>query len=226
MASDYQYTDDTMPLAAEVEREFQDKAIDEAGAIECLTDWRIDPGPVLAAVGRVARIQCSFPWDGETERHRFIIYDSQHVGPKGNWYVAIPVLQGGVFTDLLLLDQEDLSVTRVCGIAEWLGRDEFGATQEVRLHRDPADWLEAGCTGVCHIEPISRAGLKDLQQMDRIICSDVHTALEAWDWGFGGNDAELGRFVIDAEPEMIRTYFERQAKWTALTVIRQDADHA
>jgi hypothetical protein len=46
------------------------------------------------------------------------------------------------------------------------------------------DWLEAGCTGVCHIEPISRKALKDLRNVETIECNDIHTALEAWSWGY------------------------------------------
>jgi hypothetical protein len=79
------------------------------------------------------------------------------------------------------------------------------------------DWLEAGCTGVCHVEPISRKALKDLHAAKTIECNCVHTALEAWDWGFDADRAnlnapqDLARFVIDDSPASIRRYFEDEA---------------
>jgi hypothetical protein len=83
----------------------------------------------------------------------------------------------------------------------------------VRLHSHPTDWLEAGGRGVCHIEPISRNALKELSQVTTIECNDIYTALEAWDWGFGGADDELSRFSIDDSPGAIRQYFEDQVLW-------------
>ena len=81
------------------------------------------------------------------------------------------------------------------------------------------DWLAAGCTGVYHIESISRTGLKDLQAVETIECNDVHTALEAWDWGFDADrtclDSQqaMARFIIDDTTASIRSYFEDDAKW-------------
>ena len=75
------------------------------------------------------------------------------------------------------------------------------------------DWSEAGCTGVCHIEPISRKALKDLHRAETIECANIHTALDAWDWAFGGEDDELARFSIDDSPFSIRSYFEDEVKW-------------
>jgi hypothetical protein len=78
------------------------------------------------------------------------------------------------------------------------------------------DWLEAGCSaGVCHIEPISRKALAELRNVDTIESNDIHTALEAWSWGFGGEDDALARFEIDDTPAAIRSYFEEQAQWYA-----------
>jgi hypothetical protein len=31
------------------------------------------------------------------------------------------------------------------------------------------DWIEAGCTGVCHIEPISRKALKELRSVPNVV---------------------------------------------------------
>jgi hypothetical protein len=90
----------------------------------------------------------------------------------------------------------------------------------VRLHAHPMDWLEDGCTGVCHIESISRKALKDLRSVTTIECNDVHTALEAWSWGFGADEDELARFAIDDTPGSIRAYFEDEAKWRTAYLAR------
>ena len=84
----------------------------------------------------------------------------------------------------------------------------------VRLHAHPMDWLEAGCTGVCHIEPISRKALE--RPSHGQTGSNATTSiprLEAWDRGFGGEDDELKAFEIDDSPYTIRSYFEEQIKW-------------
>jgi hypothetical protein len=41
----------------------------------------------------------------------------------------------------------------------------------------------------------------------------IHTALEAWSWGFGAEDDELARFEIDDSPLAIRSYFEDEVVW-------------
>ncbi len=82
----------------------------------------------------------------------------------------------------------------------------------VRLHAHSMDWLEAGCEGVCHIEPIGRKALADLRNATTIECSDIYTALKAWDWGFGGDEDELFRFIIDDLPFNIRCYFQDEAR--------------
>jgi hypothetical protein len=217
------FVDDTLPLPADVARELFSKATDQVSAAEWLAELGIDPAPVLAAAGHVALVQCSFPWDAATERHGFVILDSED--PDSNWYLAVPVMLDGTFVDLLLIDTDDLAATRACGTARWLGLAEFGSTKTVRLHRDPIEWLAAGCIGICHIEPICRSAMKALRQFDRIVCNDVHTALDSWDWGFGGDDEELSRFAIDADEESLRLYFERQAKWMALAKLRHGAHH-
>jgi hypothetical protein len=122
---------------------------------------------------------------------------------------------------LLLVDMDVLAFTLVCGRAKWLGREELGREKAVRLHRTPVDWLESGCRGVVHVEPISRRALRDLRLADEIRCSNIHTALEAWSWGFGDDDDELGRFVIDDSPENIRSYFAQIAKFQALAKLQQ-----
>jgi hypothetical protein len=46
MVSDYEvYVDDTMPLPADVEREFLDKGTDQVSALAWLDELEIDPGP-------------------------------------------------------------------------------------------------------------------------------------------------------------------------------------
>jgi hypothetical protein len=93
-----------------------------------------------------------------------------------------------------------MSCARATCRASWLGNFE----PVVRLHAHPMDWLEAGCIGVCHIEPISRKALKELCRAEKIECNEIHTALEAWDWGFGSDPQELARFSIDDTPFSIR----------------------
>src|SRR5205823_5497472 len=123
----------------------------------------------------------------------------------------------GQFIDLLLIDTYWHSHRAICGRANWLGRDNFGDATTLRLHRDPLDWLAAGCEGVCHVEPISRKAFPELAAATKILCNDLPTALEAWDWGFGSEREELSRFEIDDEPESIRAYFERQALNSAIS---------
>jgi hypothetical protein len=46
-----------------------------------------------------------------------------------------------------------------------------------------------------------------------IECNDIYTALQAWDWGFGGDDDELARFSIDDSAASIGAYYEDEFKW-------------
>jgi hypothetical protein len=201
--------DDTLPLPTEVEREFRDNAGDNLTAISWLAEHGIDAAPILKHVGRIALVQCGTDWNPDTGRHRLYIYGPEHVGPKYPPELAIPIFEDGVFIDLLFISDE-MSFARATCRAPWLGHVTGPV---VRLHAHPMDYLAAGCTGVCHIEPISRKALKDLRTVETIECNDIHTALEAWSWGFGADDDELARFSIDDSPYSIRCYFEDEVKW-------------
>ena len=192
---DFDY-DDTLPSPTEVFQEFSDKVGDCVSAAE----WLDNPPPGAAL------IQYATIWNPETGRYRFVIYDGDYVGPKHPPELAVPIIQDGAFVDLLCIS-EAMSFVRITGRAKWLGQIE----PVTRLHPHPMDWLEAGCEGVCHIEPCSRKALKDLRGATTIECNCIWTALEAWDWGFGGEDDELGRFEIDDTPFNIRSYFEDEA---------------
>lgn len=201
--------DDTLPLPDEVEQEFRENAGDNLTAITWLSDHGVESAPQ-----DVALIQYGMVWTPETGRYRFLIYAPDHVGPKYPPELAIPIIEDGTFVDLLVVSDE-MSFARVTCRTRWLGQ----LTSTVRLHAHPMDWIEAGCTGVCHIEPISRNALKDLRKATRIECNDIHTALEAWDWGFDAdrtNDdapSDMARFVIDDSPFNIRAYFEDEVRW-------------
>lgn len=210
----YCYYDDTLPLPDEVEQEFRDKAGDNLNALAWLSDHGIE-----SAIQHVALFQYGMVWTPETGRYRFLIYQPDHVGPKHPPELAIPIIEDGIFVDLLFVS-DGMSFARATCRAPWLGR-EYLALPVVRLHAHPMDWLEAGCTGVCHIESISRKALKDLHSAGTIECNDIHTALEAWDWGFGGEDDELKRFEIDDSPGSIRSYFEDEARWRTRYLSRE-----
>jgi hypothetical protein len=167
-----------------------------------------------APIGKI--IQYGIVWNPDTGRYQFLIYGPDHVGPKRAPVLAVPIYEDGKFIDLLLIG-DDLSFETACCNATWLGRENLSGPV-VRLHPNPTQWLESGCTGVCHIEPIGRKALKDLQAATTIQCNDIHTALEAWDWGFGGEDDELARFSIDDTPGNVRSYFEDEVKWHAMRV--------
>ena len=122
--------------------------------------------------------------------------------------LAVPIYEGGKFVDPLLNSRR--RVVRSCYVPCAMAWYDQSTT---RLHTHPLDWVEAGCKGVCHLEPISRKALKDLRAATTTECNDIHTALQAWDWGFGGEDEELARFVIDDTAESIRSYFEDEVKW-------------
>jgi hypothetical protein len=207
--------DDTLPLPDEVEREFLDKAGDGLTAVAWLADYGIDTAPQ-----NVALIQYGVIWNPETGRYRFFIYAPDHIGPKHPHELAIPIIENGVFVDLLFISDE-MSYTRATCRAPWLGRENL-TLPVIRLHAHPMDWL-VDCTGVCHIEPVSRKALKDLRSVATIECNDIHTALEAWGWAFGGDDNELSRFLIDDTPFAIRRYFEDEVKWRTAYLARSQS---
>jgi hypothetical protein len=163
--------DDTLPLPNEVEREFRENAGDDLTAIAWLADHDIDAAPEHAAL-----IQYGMIWNPETGRYRFIIYGPEHIGPKHPLEFAMPIYEDGIFVDLLFISGDGTSFARATCRAKWLGSVVGPA---VRLHAHPMDWIAAGCTGVCHIEPISRKALKDLRGVETIQCNDIHTALQA-----------------------------------------------
>jgi len=204
--------DDTLPLPTEVENEFSDKAGDNLNALTWLSDHGVE-----STRKDVALIQYGMIWSPETGRYQFLIYQPGHVGPKHPAELAIPIIEDGTFIDLLFISEE-MTFARATCRAPWLGR-EYLALPVVRLHAHPMDWLKAGCTGVCHIEPISRRAFKELRTVETIECNDIYTALEAWDWGFDADRAnddaqqDLARFVIDDTSFNIRRYFEDEARW-------------
>jgi hypothetical protein len=206
--------DDTLPLPDEVAQEFSDKAGDGLTAQEWLFNHGIDP----ATIERAALIQYGVVWHSNTGRYQFVIYEPDHIGPKHPPELAIPIIEDGKLLDLLVISDE-MSFARVTCRAPWLGRKNL-TLPVVRLHPHPMDWLEAGCTGVCHIEPISRKALAELRNVETIECNDIYTALEAWDWGFGADEDELARFAIDDTPASIRDYFEAEAKWRTAYLAR------
>jgi hypothetical protein len=214
--------DDTLPSPTEVEREFRDNAGDGLTAAAWLADRDIDSVPQHAAL-----IQYGMVWNPETGRYRFLVYPQDHIGPKHPAELAIPVIEDGEFVDLLFISDEQSFARATCR-ASWLGRENL-ALPVVRLHAHPMDWLEAGCTGVCHIAETSRKALKDLRSATTIECNDIQTALEAWDWGFqtswpepyhDDNDA-LARFMIDDSPFSIRCYFEDEVRWRVRHLARE-----
>lgn len=198
--------DDTLPTAEEVWSEFQERAGGKAAAIKWLAEHGVNtPPPPQAAV-----IQYGVVWT-EVGRYRFVIYGPEHVGPKDSPELAVPIFENGTFIDLLVISGE-MHFASVTGRVSWLGRKNL-ALPVVRLHAHPMDWLEADCTGVCHIAPMSRKALKELATAGTIECNDIETALEAWDWGFGADEAELARFEVDDTREAIEAYYERQVSW-------------
>jgi hypothetical protein len=216
---------DALPLPDEVEKEFLDKAGDNSFARKWLEDRDIDTAPQ-----NVALIQYGIVWNPDTGRYQFLIYGPDHVGPKRRPALGVPILENGEFIDLLLIgdfisfddgESDDRYFETVCCRASWLGRGNLSGPI-VRLHPHPLDWIAAGCTGACHIAPISRAALKDLQAVATIECNCIHTALEAWDWGFGGEDDELARFEIDDTPVSVRQYFEDEVRWRVLHRLRME----
>jgi len=188
--------DDTLPLPADVERAFLRHAGDGVSAetVTWLQDNDIDPESINSA----ALIQYGLIWNPEAGRYDFLIYGPDHIGPKHGPALAVPISEGGEFIDLLLvgagsssetvliegesidLVSYDQSYCMVTCRTPWLGRENIAA-QSVRLHAHPMDWLEAGCTGACHIALISRKALKELRAAKSIVCNDIEAALQAWD---------------------------------------------
>ncbi len=139
---------DMLPLPAEVERAFHQHAGGD------VNEWFKDHGIDAAPIGKL--IQYGMVWNPDTERRDFKIYEPCHVGPKHPPELAIPVMKDGKFVDLLFIS-ESMSVERATCRASWLGT----ITPTTRLHVHPLDWIESGCIGACHVEPISRKALKD-----------------------------------------------------------------
>jgi hypothetical protein len=208
--------DDTLPLPAEVEREFRDNTGIGLSAAAWLGDHGIDPMPV----GGAALIEYTFAWNPTAGRYDFRIYDAEHVGPKREPVLAVPILEDGKFIDLLLIG-DDMSFETACCRASWLGGENITA-QSVQLHAHPLDWLEDGCAGACHVALISRKALKELAGVETIRCSDIGTALEAWSWAFDADEDELARFQIDDSPAGVRSYIEDEVKWRALSRLRTE----
>jgi hypothetical protein len=205
--------DDTLPLPADVEPEFLKHVGDglSAETATWLEDRGIDPAPINSA----ALIQYGFIWNPSAGRYDFRVYDADHIGPKRRPVLAVPIIEGGEFIDLLLIG-DDKSFEMVTHRAPWLGIENI--KESVRLHAHPLQWLKAGCTGACHVALISRAALKDLRNIESIVCNDIGTALEAWSWAFDADEAELSRFEVDDTPVSINEYYERAARWHAIRV--------
>ena len=205
--SDNSFEDDTLPPLDDVQAEFRDKAVDIAGAFEFLADLDIDADVVTSAVGKIALIEYAISWNPLAGRYQFAIGEGE---PDT---LAVPILEGGQFVDLLLI-ADDLSFGTVCGGALWLGRDHLAAPV-VRLHASPLDWLRGLLRGRLSYPPLQPARSEGASACAAYRCNDMTTALEAWDWAFGADDGELGRFDIDASPESIREYFDSQARYRA-----------
>lgn len=197
---------------------------DEAAADRWLSSNDIDSTKLKAAgiTCRMVSVMGSHDFDvlrGQARGEIFyeIVDDYEHRN-----VLAIPIMSEGEFLDLLLADPNDPSIWRVMyGRADWLGYDAIGYP-EVRLHYSPFAWLEAGGVGVCNVHPHYRGHFKDLDVSERIVCDDIDTAMEAWEWAFGGSDDKLDRIVCDDDPENIKAYFERQAFWEASSKVRRE----
>lgn len=136
--------------------------------------------------------------------------------------LGIPAYCDGEFVDILLMDLEDPTSWRCMHLrADWLGADAIGLP-EVRLQYSPFAWLEAGGTGVCNIHSHDRGHFRALALSDRILCDDIDTAMECWEWAFGGDDDKLERIVCDDDQDNIDVYFKRQAFWRASAKVREN----
>jgi len=88
-------------------------------AFNNLTDHGIDSEPT-----HVALIQYGMVWNPETGRYQFLIYAPDHVGPKHPPELAIPIIEDGIFVDLLFISDE-MSFARATCRAHWLGRENL-----------------------------------------------------------------------------------------------------
>lgn len=181
----------------------------EDEAREWLRDNDIDPDPVFGALGsvKVVRVMTSHDRDLGVTTASGLVHE---LDDKGFEALAFPVHQDGAFADLVLLDLDSPGrAARILHAIEWLGEENIKGT--VRLHAGPLDWLAAGCTGCCSIHPYQRGHMRALRRADAILCDDIALAMEAWEWGFGAHDDDLGKFLIDDDPENIADYFRRAA---------------
>jgi hypothetical protein len=128
-----QNTDDTMPLAKDAERIFNEHAGDDLKT----RDWLQERGIDAANAREVALIDYILVCDVLAGRCEFKTYPADHIGPK-QFALAVPIYEAGKFVDLLLIYCEDLSFQLVTGRASWLGRENI--TGKVRLHATDA-WL-------------------------------------------------------------------------------------
>jgi hypothetical protein len=95
--------DDTLPLPDDVEQEFLEHAGDGLTALAWLIDHDIDPEKISNA----APIQYWCIWNPDTGRHRFLIYGPDHIGPKYPPELAVPIVEDGVFVDLLCISDDE-----------------------------------------------------------------------------------------------------------------------
>lgn len=130
--------------------------------------------------------------------------------------LVFPIVDNGQTIDFGLLHVDDFEFATVRQKAIWLGGYNIDG-DEVRLHSCVSDWLEAGATGCVYIDAQRRTPLKRLNAVKKILCNNVALALEAWDWAFGADDAELDRFEIDDDQENINAYFQAQAERRAMS---------
>lgn len=196
------------------------RAADDGGeAIEWLRDNDFDPAPILAALGSVKLLKIHPDLEyrpGATPGTGTLRLDIRDGEPD---HLVFPITEGGEWVDLACWEvagHQDIPSYRVFTLAgsPWLGRNNITGPR-VRLHHSVFSWLDAGCSGCVSIHPFQRTHLKDLAAVDTIECDEISTALEAWEWGFGGRQEALSRFLIDDEPENIEGYFRRQAFWEA-----------
>ncbi|WP_064696082.1 hypothetical protein [Rhizobium aegyptiacum] len=143
-----------------------------------------------------------------------IVYQFKNVGARD--CLVFPISENGEIVDYGILHTPDFTFATVRQKAIWLGGDNITG-DEVRLHSSVERWLSAGATGCVYIDQQRRTPMKRLQAVTKIFCDDVELALEAWDWGFGADDAALDRFEIDDTPENIESYFKAMAERRAIS---------
>jgi len=222
----HQQSADTLPSLAPDDENFAAfRAADDGGkVIDWLRDNDFDPARILNALGTVKLLKLHPDMEyrlGATPGTGTLMLDIRAGEPD---HLVFPIIEGGQWVDLAcweVLDHECVPSFRVFTLADapWLGRDNI-AGPRVRLHHSVFSWLGAGCSGCVSIHPFQRTHLKDLAAVDTIECNEISTATEAWEWGFGGLDEALSRFLIDDEPENVTDYFKREAFWQAATARR------